>query len=820
MRFPINQRQKSNFIVGLAITNCVIIISLLAQYIDCLQQQQQQPQQQQSQQEQITALQQQQQQQLDQLVNNHSNEHATNTNNNNNNNKPPRHQKVKSNHRLVSKLKDARHRRRHRHHRHRHYHSQTAASLAAAASGVAASAGSPAGSQQSPGNPFGSLIQEQPVAHTASSTALTALESIVEEVARAGAQIPLSAAAAVAASAIQQQHQREQVAPPVQPSSSVMSGPELLLDGGSSPVSSIQQQQQQPALTAPNSSQAQPGNPNVASASSPSTQTTTTTTSTSTSLSGPAPTPHLTRGPLHNTRNLLLTSTLSKIYNLLNVTEFALEMRDGISSRASCVACNAVVGLFLSPLYSKEVFSAAIRTVCTSFKIQTARVCAGLVESFQDDFEYIRKNTKLTRDEVCGVVFGVDCARRQTYNLFWTVPIPEMPKNIAILNNQNANNINNQNENTNNNNNNNNYDKQQDSPNGPQQPPITIPLSEHQMTNMDDAPDLFEYRKSNVVMAASASQTSASPQVVAMPAQSSSSQSSAQSTSSSSSSPSSASSPSLTTGGLSTGQKSQLKADNNGKQAAGEPSAPSPDNSNASGDLLLTPSNKHQASQQQQQQHQVNNKKTKMLKRPQYIFDDDQLDNQHQHLQQDGQLQQQSQFNRQHRQQVSSFVHITDIHIDPYYEAGSLNECHEPLCCRATSGPVALNDKRRQAGRWGDYGNCDVPVRTLRNALERIREQHSDAEYWLWTGDISPHDIWNISKAESANHVRLVTKMVRQYSNGLPVFPVIGNHEAHPVNSFSPPEIKGKFSMSWLYDLLADEWSEWLPSDALKTLRM
>lgn len=39
-------------------------------------------------------------------------------------------------------------------------------------------------------------------------------------------------------------------------------------------------------------------------------------------------------------------------------------------------------------------------------------------------------------------------------------------------------------------------------------------------------------------------------------------------------------------------------------------------------------------------------------------------------------------------------------------------------------------------------------------------------------------------------------------------------------NSFSTSDIKGKFSMSWLYDVLADEWSDWLPADALKTLRM
>ncbi len=38
-------------------------------------------------------------------------------------------------------------------------------------------------------------------------------------------------------------------------------------------------------------------------------------------------------------------------------------------------------------------------------------------------------------------------------------------------------------------------------------------------------------------------------------------------------------------------------------------------------------------------------------------------------------------------------------------------------------------------------------------------------------------------------------------------------------NSFPPPEVKGENSISWLYDALAEEWSYWLPEDALKTLR-
>ena len=628
---------------------------------------------------------------------------------------------AKPNHRLVDKIKDARHRRRHRHHRHRQQVAGQAALLAMGA-----------------GEPATSLH---------SATALTALESIVEEVARA--QLPLGAGA------IQQQ----QLAPAPQTNppqtSSAMSGPDLLLDGSSSPVASIQQAASQQPPVAMGPSQAQPAplqpTPSVHQSSQ-----------------------HLTRGPLHSTRGFLLTSTLSKIYNLLNVTEFALEMRDGISSRASCVACNAVVGLFLSPLYSKEVFSAAIRTVCTSFKIQSARVCHGLTESFQDDFEYIRKNTKLTRDEVCGVVFGVDCARRQTYNLFWTVPIPEMPIAPGAASNHNSHNHNN----------NNNLPSSTTSTSS-----LSIPINEHSLTNMEDAPDLFEYRKSNAAAATSPSSADKQQKQQSQPL-----------SAAASSAPISEIDP------------------NKGPSGAGATSSSAPSSSPQSppgGQLVMGSSSQSTSGGSQQQMAGSNLKKSaKLLKRPQYIFDDEQLlDN--------GQPADSGANNNNNRdKQLSSFVHITDIHIDPYYEAGSLNDCNEPLCCRATSGPVAANDRRRQAGRWGDYGNCDVPVRTLRNALERIREQHSNAEYWLWTGDISPHDIWNITKAEAANHVRLVTKLVRDYSNGLPVFPVIGNHEAHPVNSFSPPEIKGKFSMSWLYDLLADEWSEWLPMEALKTLRM
>ncbi|KAG9509932.1 Sphingomyelin phosphodiesterase, partial [Fragariocoptes setiger] len=396
-------------------------------------------------------------------------------------------------------------------------------------------------------------------------------------------------------------------------------------------------------------------------------------------------------------QRFFLTSMLSRIMNVMNVTEFAFEVRDGISSRASCVFCNAVAGLFLSPLYSKDVFSAAIKAVCTSFRLFTPRVCSGFVESFQDDFEYIRKNTRLTRDEVCAVIFGTDCARRLTHNLNWTIPIPSLPRNVqsdkldeqpAASNQQSSNGVKPASH------------QGQDQSATPRPNPLGIILDEV------EPPDLLEYRKSG---ASSSSSVTSS-----------------------------------TSGGSSS------------------------DQSLASGRSM------HQSSDGG-------------------ILPDNGSD------------------------KISNFVQITDVHVDPYYEPGTSADCREPLCCRLTSG--LPSEGRRAAGSWGDYGNCDTPITTLRHAFNRIRHHHQDSEYWIWTGDIAPHDIWNVTRSEVIHQIRLISGMMKEYSSG-PVFPVVGNHESVPVNSFAPPEIRGKFSMSWLYDVLADEWGYWLPEDAKATLKI
>ena len=47
----------------------------------------------------------------------------------------------------------------------------------------------------------------------------------------------------------------------------------------------------------------------------------------------------------------------------------------------------------------------------------------------------------------------------------------------------------------------------------------------------------------------------------------------------------------------------------------------------------------------------------------------------------------------------------------------------------------------------------------------------------------------------------------------MPVYPALGNHEAVPVDSFPPPSMAAldpDIAMSWLHDVLSEEWGAWL----------
>ncbi|XP_037078854.1 sphingomyelin phosphodiesterase-like [Pollicipes pollicipes] len=163
-------------------------------------------------------------------------------------------------------------------------------------------------------------------------------------------------------------------------------------------------------------------------------------------------------------------------------------------------------------------------------------------------------------------------------------------------------------------------------------------------------------------------------------------------------------------------------------------------------------------------------------------------------------------------------LHISDTHFDPYYKEGTNADCGEPLCCRVTSGYPKR--KGGAAGFWGDYRRCDTPLRTIENMLQHISDVHGPTlDYIIWTGDLPPHDVWNQTREENLSIIRQSHQLLVKYFPRTPIFPALGNHESAPVNSFPPPEIGGRHSVSWLYDELDREWRRWLPHQTSATVR-
>ncbi|KAI9584703.1 sphingomyelin phosphodiesterase-like [Glossina fuscipes] len=160
-------------------------------------------------------------------------------------------------------------------------------------------------------------------------------------------------------------------------------------------------------------------------------------------------------------------------------------------------------------------------------------------------------------------------------------------------------------------------------------------------------------------------------------------------------------------------------------------------------------------------------------------------------------------------------LHLSDIHYDPDYKEGSLADCEEPLCCRNADN-INIPDQLG-AGRWGDYRDCDAPMRLVVNALEHIQTQ-GQIDYIYYTGDIVPHNIWSTTEESNKEIITEIFDLLSKHFGKTKVYPAIGNHEAHPANVFGNENVPSNFSSVWLYEHLWTLWSDWLPIEARDTI--
>ncbi|CAO1438478.1 unnamed protein product [Diamesa hyperborea] len=163
-------------------------------------------------------------------------------------------------------------------------------------------------------------------------------------------------------------------------------------------------------------------------------------------------------------------------------------------------------------------------------------------------------------------------------------------------------------------------------------------------------------------------------------------------------------------------------------------------------------------------------------------------------------------------------VHITDVHYDPNYLAGSNADCSDPVCCRAKGG--IASDPAARAGAWGDFRYCDSPWAAVEDAIRQVKRQHPDVDIVYYTGDIVDHGVWETTIQGNINIMDRTYNLFKSVFGNIPVYPILGNHEAHPTNVFAPSTIqRTTISTQWLYDYSANAWNSWLPASALQTVR-
>lgn len=112
-------------------------------------------------------------------------------------------------------------------------------------------------------------------------------------------------------------------------------------------------------------------------------------------------------------------------------------------------------------------------------------------------------------------------------------------------------------------------------------------------------------------------------------------------------------------------------------------------------------------------------------------------------------------------------MHISDVHVDLFYTVGAAMKCSEPVCCRSNvtmklqhkdAWNRILNDQHLEvsevndgpAGYWGSIAYCDLPFQTFQLFLEEVKKMN-DLDMIIWTGDNTPHDVWQQSQTYNLN---------------------------------------------------------------------
>jgi hypothetical protein len=162
-------------------------------------------------------------------------------------------------------------------------------------------------------------------------------------------------------------------------------------------------------------------------------------------------------------------------------------------------------------------------------------------------------------------------------------------------------------------------------------------------------------------------------------------------------------------------------------------------------------------------------------------------------------------------------LHLSDLHLDTRYSAGSEANCTSSMCCRysAPTGNASVVSPANYPAPIFGYYKCDSPFYLALAALQSIgtltgTSAENPPALTLYTGDLVAHDgQYQRSQAYVEATEDSIWQMFKAYIGG-PIYAALGNHDTSPDNLDGPKAIDGDGPLgeqfSWNYEHVSKLW--------------
>lgn len=144
-----------------------------------------------------------------------------------------------------------------------------------------------------------------------------------------------------------------------------------------------------------------------------------------------------------------------------------------------------------------------------------------------------------------------------------------------------------------------------------------------------------------------------------------------------------------------------------------------------------------------------------------------------------------------HRKVKGRFLHITDMHPDPYYKEGS-----------DITGYQVCHGGKGAASKYGDaFGGCDSPMVLMNDTIQWVNDNLKDKiDFVIWTGDNIRHDndrrfprleMHILEMNQQVSDLMYTTfknekNLADPRDMSVDIIPSLGNNDVYPHNLFAP----------------------------------